>query len=75
MKTYTDADLLKVLDEKIKEVGSQNKLAIEWKVSRTYINDIVKGQRGVSGIAERLGFELIKTPPPPKTYKRKEENK
>lgn len=75
MKTYTDADLMKVFLEKIAEAGNQNKLAKEWKVSRTYIGDIVQGQRSISGIAERLGFELIKTPPPPKTYKRKEENK
>jgi hypothetical protein len=53
----TTKELLKILEKACKETGSQRKWALDNGFSPAYINDVLRGNRGISeGIAEKLGY-------------------
>ncbi len=57
MKYYNDVDLLLLLESKVKEFGSQRKLAENLEVSPAFLSDVLLGNRAISEkIASKLGF-------------------
>lgn len=54
----TETDLLKILDQQVKEAGTQSRWASEHDVSAAYVNDLLRRRRAISPqIAAILGYK------------------
>jgi len=51
----------RALARRLRAAGSLRNLAKELRVSPTHLSDVMAGQRGIDGIAERLGFVVETT--------------
>jgi hypothetical protein len=58
----TKAGLMKVLDKRIKAIGSQYRAAESMEVSPQYVNDVLMGKREPGGkLLKALGYERVVT--------------
>jgi len=56
----THDELIKLLRQRAKEMGSQKVLAIQMHVSEQYLSDVIHGKRMPNGqMLEVLGLELV----------------
>jgi plasmid maintenance system antidote protein VapI len=57
-RLFQENDLRKELIKRLKRQGTQSSLAREIGISHSYLNDILKGKRQITGpVASYLGFE------------------
>lgn len=53
----TEAEMLAVIEKRMKESATQKALADEIGVSPQYINDVIRGRREISNeLAKKFGF-------------------
>jgi plasmid maintenance system antidote protein VapI len=57
MDIRTQEELREMLKQRVADAGTQQTLADEWQIKRSYLSDLVNGRRDINDkIAERLGY-------------------